>query len=168
MRLAAATPASEPKAKSETNLGLIDVPTFDTTMLSAEGVRGDDIDTFDVSIADSLMEERMALRQAHNELTEAKTKAEASANALSAVYGSDMAGGKVDDVVELSVRGTRMKTLRSTLQAYPHSALAARFDEDKWPATEKEVDERGRWVKDCTPSVFSKVLDVLRMRKRES
>lgn len=80
-----------------------------------------------------------------------------------------MAGGEEEDfVIELSVRGTRMTTLRSTLQACPDSALAARFDEDKWPATEKDVDERGRRMIDCSPSVFSKVLDVLRMRKRAS
>ena len=169
VRLPAAEPASEEReAKSEANLGLIDVPTFGTSLLSAEGVREDDINTFGVSIADSLMEERVALRQAHNELTEADVKAAASANALAAVYGPNVAEGKEDGVVELSVHGTRMMTLRSTLQACPDSALAARFDEERWPATEKDVDERGRRVMDCSPSVFSKVLDVLRMRKRES
>lgn len=59
-----------------------------------------------------------------------------------------------------------MTTLRSTLQACPDSALATRFDEDKWPATDKDVDEHGRRLIDCSPSVFSKVLDVLRARKR--
>ena len=152
--------------KPEANLGLVDVPKVDVATMSAEGGRAEDVRNFGVSIADSFMEERIALRRAHDQLAEANTKAAEAFNALVAVYGPLVAEGKEDDVVELSVRGTRMTTLRSTLQACPDSALATQFDEEKWPATEKDMDGRGRRVMNCSPSVFSKVLDVLRMRKR--
>lgn len=39
------------------------------------------------------------------------------------------------------------------------------FNEDSGPATDKDVDEHGRRLIDCSPSVFAKVLDVLRMRR---
>lgn len=126
----------------------------------------DDVRTFGTSIADALVEERMAQHQAQAELNKANAKAGASSSALAALYGSHVAGGKRDAVMELSVRGTRMTTLRSTLQACPDTALAVRFNEDKWPPIEKDMDDRGRLVMDCSPSVFSKVLDVLRTRKR--
>ena len=71
------------------------------------------------------------------------------------------ATGKPDPIVELEIRGTRMTTLRSTLQACPESALAARFDDSKWPSDGEDFG-----VIDCSPSIFSKVLDVLRVRKR--
>ncbi|CAM9403308.1 unnamed protein product [Ascophyllum nodosum] len=86
---------------------------------------------------------------------------EAAAGALETMYGPDIATGKPDPVVELDVRGTRMTTLRSTLQACSESALAARFDDSKWPSDGKDFG-----VIDCSPLIFSKVLDVLRMRKR--
>lgn len=146
--------------------GLMDIPSFEGPAASTEGSSDDDICSFGVSIAGSLTEEKLALRQGHNDLAEANAKAAASVDALATVYGPHVAAGKEDSVIELSVRGTRMTTLRSTLQACPDSALAARFDDDKWPATDKDVDERGRRVIDCSASVFSKVLDVLRMRKR--
>ncbi|CAB1101401.1 unnamed protein product [Ectocarpus sp. CCAP 1310/34] len=90
------------------------------------------------------------------------------ATALAAVYCPDMAMGLEVDFMELSVRGTRMTTLRSTLRVCPDSALATRFDEDKWPAAKKDLDSNGRRVIDCKPAVFSKVLDVLRMATRAS
>lgn len=68
--------------------------------------------------------------------------------------------------MELSVRGTRITTLRSTLRICPDSALAARFDEDKWPAAKQDLHCSGRRVIDCKPSVFSKVLGVLRIARR--
>ena len=61
-----------------------------------------------------------------------------------------------------------MTTLRSTLQACPRSALAAMFNEERWPATDKDKDEHGRRLIDCDPICFSKILDALRMRKRAS
>ena len=130
--------------------------------------REDDVRQFGALIAGSLMEERMALRDAEIELVQARAKVSATTNALEAVYGPDIAAGKEDPVVELSARGTRMTTLRSTLLVCSDSALATRFDETKWPANEKDVDEHGRRVIDCSPAVFSKVLDVLRMRKRSA
>ncbi|CAM9594817.1 unnamed protein product, partial [Scytosiphon promiscuus] len=162
-------PPTIPKLKTTAlRSGLIDLPAPDTTAMSAESYN-DDIRSFGVSIADSLMEERIALHQAQVELALANAEAAASAAALSALYGPHVAtneeGAAV--VVELNVRGTRMTTLRSTLQLCSDSAFAARFDEDKWPPSEKDIDERGRRViGDCSPSVFSKVLDVLRIRKR--
>ncbi|CAM9839463.1 unnamed protein product [Ectocarpus sp. 8 AP-2014] len=125
-----------------------------------------DAGTFGNAIAGALMEERIALHQAEAELEQAHSKAVASCDALAAVYGPEVARGAIDTVVELSVRGTRMTTLRSTLQACRESALAALFNEDKWPATDKDVDEQGRRLINCSPAVFQKVLDVLRMRKR--
>ncbi|CAM9945297.1 unnamed protein product, partial [Pylaiella littoralis] len=110
--------------------------------------------------------QRMALREAQIELVQAGDKVTASANALAAVYGPNVAAGKEDPVVELSVRGSRVITLLSTLRACPESMLAIMFNEDRWPATDKDVDEHGRRLIDCSPSVFAKVLDVLRARKR--
>eukprot|EP00752_Nemacystus_decipiens_P018455 g16545.t1 len=126
----------------------------------------DDVRNFGVRIAGSLMEERMALRDAENELRRAGASALVAVIALEAVYGPDIAAGREDPVVELSVRGIRMTTLRSTLQVCPDSALATLVDETGWPVHEKDMDEHGRPVIDCNPAVFSKVLDVLRMRKR--
>lgn len=128
----------------------------------------DDVYNFGALVAGSLTEERMALRDAEIELRRATARVSSAAKALEAVYGPDIAAGIKDPVVELSVRGFRMTTLRSTLQVCPDSALAARFDEARWPANEKDVDKHGRWVIDCSPWVFSKVLDVLRMRKRSA
>ncbi|CAM9741322.1 unnamed protein product [Scytosiphon promiscuus] len=148
--------------------GLIDLPAQDANAMSAES-HSRDSRSFGVSIADSLMEERVALHQAHVELAQANAKAAASVSALVAFYGQDVAANKKDAavVVELNVRGTRMTTLLSTLQACPNSAFAARFDHNKWPPAGKDVDEHGRHViSDCSPSVFSKILDVLRIRKR--
>ncbi|CAB1119780.1 unnamed protein product [Ectocarpus sp. CCAP 1310/34] len=126
----------------------------------------DDVPTFGQLIADSLMEAEMVLQDAGIELALAKARTTACATALAAVYGPDVASGQQEDVVELSVRGTAMTTLRSTLRVCPDSALAARFDEGKWPAAKKDLDSDGRRMIDCRPAVFSKVLDVLRIAKR--
>lgn len=126
----------------------------------------DDTRRFSAAIAASLTEEKISLRDAEAELSRAKVKANAAAHALSHIYGPEIASGTKDEVVELSVQGARVTTLRSTLQACPESALAARFDEGKWPVHEKEVDENGRRKIDCTPTAFAKLLDILRMRKR--
>ncbi|CAN0037330.1 unnamed protein product, partial [Ectocarpus fasciculatus] len=138
----------------------------DTTGPATPVRAADDVRTFGHLVADSLMEEEIFLQEAAKELSLAKDRTNACATALVAVYGPDVAIGTKDGVVELSVRGTRMTTLRSTLQIFPDSALAARFDEEKWPAAKKDLDSNGRRVIDCKPSVFSKVLDVLRMEKR--
>lgn len=79
-----------------------------------------------------------------------------------AICGPDIASGIPDPVVELNVHRTRITTLRSTLQACPEPALAGRLDERKRPSDGKDFG-----VISCSPSSFSKVLDVLRMRKRE-
>ncbi|CAB1098616.1 unnamed protein product [Ectocarpus sp. CCAP 1310/34] len=158
---------------SLTVTGLIDCAAyFKCSDMSAEE-HENDVYRFGMSIAGSLRDERAALHTAQRELVKANTIAAASVEALAAVYGPNIAAGVEDRVVELSVRGPRkterMTTLLSTLQACPESALAARFDEAKWPVTDKEKDAHGRRViKDCSPLVFAKVLDVLRMKKREA
>ena len=78
-----------------------------------------------------------------------------------------MAGGVDDPVIELNIRGVPVTTLRSMLQACPDSVFATRFGE-KWPPKAKDVDEQGRFKVDCDPSCFSKILGILRMRKRAS
>ncbi len=120
---------------------------------------------FGISTANSIMEERAALAHAQVALAKAQHKAAAAVRALEVVYGPDIVAGKKDEVVELSVRGTRVTTLRSTLTVFPDSVFATWFN-GNWQPTEKELDEHGRWIVDCSPRVFSKVLDVLRMRKR--
>lgn len=135
------------------------IPKDKYEMMNLEQV--DNLRLFGALIAGSLMEERVALLGAQAELVQARERKEAAASALAAVYGPDIASGKSDPVVELSIRGTRMTTLRSTLQACPESALAARFDESKWPVEGKDFG-----VIDCSPSSFSKVLDVLRLKNR--
>ena len=131
-----------------------------TTACSAEHADNDRL--FGASIAGVFMEERILLYDAQAERTLAEQRVKVAKNALTIMYGPDVASGTTPDpVVELNVRGTRMATLRSTLRACPESALAARFDETKWPSDGKDFG-----VIDCCPSSFSKVLDVLRMRKR--
>ncbi|CAM9105415.1 unnamed protein product, partial [Laminaria digitata] len=132
------------------------------------GVEAHDIRSFGVSIANSLMEERMVLDRAVKEMEAAGARVSAAVRARETVYGPSVAAGEQDAVVELNVRETRMTTLRSTLQACPRSALAAMFNEERWPATDKDKDEHGRRLIDCNPVCFSKILDVLRMRKRAS
>eukprot|EP00904_Undaria_pinnatifida_P000593 jgi/Undpi1/10534/HiC_scaffold_29.g12984.m1 len=127
-----------------------------------------DIRSFGETIASSLMEERVVLDRAVKEMEGAKARVAAATGALQTVYGPSVARGEQDTVVDLNVHGTRMTTLRSTLQACPSSALAAMFNEDRWPATDKDVDEHGGRLIDCDPTCFSKILDVLRMRKRAS
>ncbi len=150
--------------------GLVDcTPLCSTDTMSTKGHEVD-VRRFGVAIADSLKEERVALHHARMELLQTNDKAAAFENAILALYGKHVAGGEEDPVVELSVRGPfttkRFTTLLSTLQACPGSALAARFkDNGGWKV---DQDAHGRQkISDCSPGVFSKVLDVLRLRKRE-
>ncbi|CAN0011960.1 unnamed protein product, partial [Ectocarpus fasciculatus] len=168
-----ATSRTLPAVTPPTVTGLIDCAAyFEPSAMSAED-HENDVYRFGVAIAESLKDERAALHTAQRELVQANTMAAASVKALAAVYGPHTAAGTEDPIVDLSVRGPRkterMTTLLSTLQACPDSALAARFDESKWPVTDKDKDAHGRRrIEDCSPSVFSKVLDVLRMKKREA
>lgn len=157
------SPVLQPKADFEVALPTPPQATKDPALPAQ---CNDDTRNFGVLIAGSLMEEKMALHQAEIELSRAKKATDVCATSFAAVFGPHVAAGKEDPVVELSVRGSRMTTLRSTLQVCADSALAVRFDDEKWPVTEKDLDEHGRRKMDCPPSVFSKVLDVLRMRKR--
>ncbi|CAM9158203.1 unnamed protein product, partial [Laminaria digitata] len=127
-----------------------------------------DIRSFGESIASSLMEERVVLDRAVQEMEAAGARVSTAVDALETVYGPSVAAGEQDAVVDLNVRRTRMTTLRSTLQACPQSALATMFDAERWPANEKDMDENGRRLIDCNPTCFAKILDVLRMRKRAS
>ncbi|CAM9105339.1 unnamed protein product [Laminaria digitata] len=127
-----------------------------------------DIRSFGETIATSLMEERVVLDRAVKEKETASARVAAATSALETVYGPSVALGRQDAVVDLNVHGTKMTTLRSTLQACPRSALARMFDEERWPATDKDKDEHGGRLIDCDPTCFSKILDVLRMQKRAS
>lgn len=163
-------PAKRSRRSSSSSRGnrvrLLDDTSIDAPSAMSAQEASDDLHNFGALIASPLMEEQTALFHAHTELVQVSNRASASAKALAAMYGPDVAAGKRDEVVELSVRGIRMTTLRSTLQACAESALAARFDPEKWAPTDKDLDEHGRQVIDCRPSCFSKVLDVLQMRKR--
>lgn len=162
------TPATPPPR--EVGKGLIDCTSFCIADTLSREEHEVDVRRFGVAIAESLKEEQVALYHAGMELLEANDKAAAFEAALLALYGKRVAGGEEDPVVELSVRGPfttkRFTTLLSTLQACPGSALAARFKgKGDWKV---DKDAHGREViKDCSPGIFSKVLDVLRMRKRE-
>ena len=119
---------------------------------------------FGASIAGLLVDERMAVAFAQAELKEAQERAAAAALALNIVYGPDVASGKEDKVVEMSVRGVSVTTLRSTLEVCPDSVFIAWFA-DRWSGGNGK-DEDGRYKVDCDPTSFSKILDVMRMRKR--
>lgn len=143
-------PAVTPPPPSKvTGKGLIDCTNNDLRLSTSEKY-DDDVHRFGGSIAECLKEERIALRRAQNELVQANAKAAASAKALVAIYGPNVAAGNADSVVEPSFRGgratTRVATLLSTLQACPDSALARRFDESTWPVTDKDKDCHGRRV----------------------
>lgn len=101
------------------------------------------------------------MNAAHAEQARTEARVTAALHALDQVYGPRVASGKVDEVVDISVRGTRITTLRSTLQVCPSDSFIA-----LWLAKDKDVDDHGRWVLDCNPAMFSKILDVLRMKKR--
>ncbi|CBJ28923.1 hypothetical protein Esi_0124_0029 [Ectocarpus siliculosus] len=119
---------------------------------------------FGESIADLLMEELMALAYARVELDEAAARARTVARALCVIYGPHVARGEEDPVVELNVRGRSITTLYWTLHACTDSVFAAWLAE-RWSGG-KGVDEDGRYKVNCDPSCFSKILDVMRMRKR--
>lgn len=130
---------------------------------------------FGASLAELLMEEQMALSYAQAELREAKNRAAAAAEALATVYGPRVARGEEDCVVELSVRGMSVTTLRSTLEACPDCVFPSWLGErSSETGSEDEdgcvqaglADEDGRLRVDCDPNCFSKILDVMRMRKR--
>ncbi|CAM9271285.1 unnamed protein product [Ectocarpus sp. 12 AP-2014] len=135
---------------------------------------------FGSSLAELLMEEQMALAYAQTELEEAKKRATATARALAIVYGPGVASARVEEnaVVELSVRGMSVTTLRSTLEACPDSAFSTWLGAADRPVScgdDGEANDEGlgcrtsgdcRRKVDCDPSCFSKILDVMRMRKR--
>lgn len=100
--------------------------------ISAEE-KNDDIHSFGAAIAYSLMEEQKAPYHAQDELARAASGAAASVEALANLYGPEVAAGKQDGVVELSVSGIRMTTMCSTLRACSEPALAARIHDSKWP-----------------------------------
>lgn len=75
----------------------------------------DDVHRFGVSIAESPKAERTAPFHAQTELMQASAKAAASCKTLAAVYGPDVAAGREDPVVELSVLGPRATARFTTL-----------------------------------------------------
>lgn len=152
--------------------GLIDCAAISATQQQSVSTaeHQNDIHRFGASIAKSLKLERIALCQARTELVQANAKATASIQALVAVYGSEVARGKDDPVIEFSLGGTRsttkMTTLLSTIQTCPPGSFLAVWFE-RWSRTGNDKDRGGsRQINDCSPAVFAKLLDVLRMRKR--
>lgn len=131
---------------------------------TSTGEYNDDVHGFGISIATALEAERTALYHAQTELLLVNAKAAASREAFLAIYGPDVAAGREDAVVELTFPEARptatITTMLSTLRVCSDSALAAKFN-SSWA-------ESKDWgvIRDCSPVVFSKVLDVLRMRKR--
>lgn len=125
-----------------------------------------DLRTFGSAIADCLALERRMLDDATGELRLAEARLDAADEAIEVIYGPRATEVSKDAVVELNVRGSIFATMRSTLQACPDSALYRRFDKERWPPQEGELDTDGRYLVDCSPLCFSKVLDVLRIRKR--
>lgn len=163
--------ASQPRApkpspiKQPTCVGQTSPSTTDIVESAAEQVARD-AGRFGDAITGTLMEERMALKQCRDELSVAGERVSASCSALAAVYGPHVAVGEKDVVIEMNVHGVRMAALRSTLQACPESSLALHFSEGVSRTTGERADQHRCWLIDCKPSVFSKVLDVLRIRKR--
>lgn len=133
---------------------------------------------FGYSLAELLMEEHMALAYAQAELAEAKVRAAAAARALTIVYGPHIVAGRGEEnVVELSVRGVSVTTLRSTLEICPGSVFpewlregkSTSDNDDGEDGDEDDLHDRsGRLKIDCEPKCFSKILDVMRMRKRSA
>ena len=152
--------------------GLIDcATTLGTAATNTEAHdEEDDLHWFGAAVAGSLERERTALRHAQSEFMQANQKAAASAQALAAMYGPHAAEGKEDPVIEFSIRGARtttwMATLLSTILWCPpgiESVLAVRY----WRWADNDNDAHGRWqINGCSPHMFAKLLDVLRMKKR--
>lgn len=122
----------------------------------------------DASVTGCIQNELATLRSAQIELVQARTRLADAFQAVEDVYGSRVLAGEKDAVVELTIRGTVMTTLRSTLQACADSVLADMFNDERGPSNENTVDAQGRRILDCDLACFAKVLDVLRLRKRES
>ncbi|CAN0237057.1 unnamed protein product, partial [Discosporangium mesarthrocarpum] len=97
---------------------------------------------FGSAVAQELHRERRALRNAQQKLALASATLDAANEAFEHIFGSHtaMEDGKGDSVVELNVRGRFMSTMRSTLRLCSNSALAAKFDENRWPATGGDLD----------------------------
>ncbi|CAM9691064.1 unnamed protein product [Choristocarpus tenellus] len=115
-------------------------------------------------LADSLRHEQSALQNACADLDHVVNTLQEAKRLQTVMFGS----GVEETIVELNVQGRIMSTLRSTLQLCPESALSARFNEERWPPTQKDLDRHGRHILNCNHVCFEKILDVLRMRKGKS
>lgn len=139
------------------NTGASETPATRSAVIASRGSSN----LFDKVVTRGLEEERTALDAAYAEQALAEARMTAALHALEVVYGPCIASGQIDEVIDISVRGTRITTLRSTLQACPPDSFLA-----LWLGKDKHVEEHGRWLLDCNPAMFSKILDVLRVRKR--
>lgn len=164
-------PLPTPPPKQVAGKGLIDcTATVEAGPLSLKKQHEEDVHRFGTSIAEFLKQERSLFRHAQTELAQANAQAVASVQALAAVYGPDIAQGREDPVIELVIRGERSTATLTTLLATirtcpPESLLAVRFE--RWSETDAERDVHGpRQIDGCSPHIFAKLLDVLRMKKR--
>eukprot|EP00752_Nemacystus_decipiens_P018445 g16536.t1 len=144
--------------------------TNDNMVLSTPELE-DDVQRFGASVAETLKRERIALHHAQSELVQANERATAAVQALAIMYGPRVAQGEEDPIIEFSVRGgrgstKRMMTLLSTIRVCPPaSVLAVRLE--RWSQNDSDKDADGRWqINDCSPPLFTKLLDVLRLKKR--
>ena len=167
----AAAPVPSPPPAENIEVKLVDSSTSHGAASSLADEHEDDVHRFGGSIADSLNGERIALRHAQTELAKASAQATASVQALAAVYGPNVAKGEADPVISLSVHGCRgserMSTLLSTIQTCDpefESVLAVRFE--RWSKNDSDKDAYGWQINNCSPNIFAKLLDVLRMKKR--
>ncbi|CAM9596670.1 unnamed protein product [Choristocarpus tenellus] len=140
------------------------------TSKNVDGIFKADVERFGLAIACELQREQAALDRSRTELGKTSAIVEAASSAFFSMFGSTASkecNTKMDPIVELNVRGTLMSTLQSTLCLCTDSALAARFNNKRWSTTDRDIDEKGRHLIDCNPLCFAKILDVLRVRKRE-
>ncbi|CAM9240587.1 unnamed protein product [Choristocarpus tenellus] len=119
-------------------------------------------------IARELWLEQAALDGSRTQLDKERATLEMANKSLVSLFGRDLVvngdAQEADCIVDLNVRGNFMSTLRSTLCLCSESALAARFRNKLW---KDDMDDHGRHIIDCCPLSFMKILDVLRIRKKE-
>lgn len=85
---------------------------------------------------------------------------------LGTIKGPDVKAKKENVVVSLTICGTFVTTLLSTLQTFLSAVLAAWFDENTRRENSMETGEYGRRFAERDRVCVSKILDVLRIRNR--
>lgn len=97
------------------------------------------------SLRTKLREEKLKLKRERKEFEEEKEK-------MGALVG------KIDEIVELNVGGTRFATTRSLLCQYRGTVLEAMFS-GRW---QLPTDAKGRIFIDRNPRMFERILEFLR------